>query len=437
MPDYLIIGSGVAGVTAAETIREHDPAGRITLVTHEPTPFYNRIRLGEYIAGEVSRQKLAGVEPGWYERHRVNLRLSTPIDLLQPHARTAQTRQGETLPWDRLLMATGSSPFIPFISGREKEGVQVLRTLTDADTISRRMEKITHAVILGGGLLGLEAAHVLNRHGKKVTVVESAPRILPRQLNGAGAARLQRSMEKKGIGFRTETKAAEVIGDHAAQGVLTHTGEKIRGQLVLISAGVRPMVNLMAPFGLETSHGIPVAPTMETAIDGLFAAGDCTLYNGGNQGIWPTAMEQGRIAGLNMVGIPATYREPTFATRLKVGDIPLASAGSVDPEGTHEAMVFSSATHYTRMVLHHNVPVGCQMVGETAHFETVFELIQKREPLNEQTRGELETLLGVPLTGAKFQTLFTCTVCGYTHKGEKPPEVCPQCGVPSNRFKAA
>ncbi|MEA3279154.1 MAG: FAD-dependent oxidoreductase, partial [Thermodesulfobacteriota bacterium] len=191
MKNYLIVGNGVAGTTAAKNIRKQDKEGKITIVTDEDFPFYWRIRLNEYLAGDLTEEALAAQKAQWYGDQRIDLKLKTLIAGADPNEKVVFTEDKQRLSYDSLLIATGSHSFIPPIKGSEKEGVFALRNIQDARSISVWAKDIEDVVLIGGGLLGLEAGNALLKLGKKVTVVEFFPRLLPRQLDVDGAQRLQ------------------------------------------------------------------------------------------------------------------------------------------------------------------------------------------------------------------------------------------------------
>ncbi|VFQ42878.1 FAD-dependent oxidoreductase [Desulfoluna butyratoxydans] len=435
MQRYLIIGSGIAGMTAAETIRDNDPTGSITMVTDEEAPFYNRIRLCDYISGDLPETDLSGVDPEWYAAHRVDLATGTRITHLDPHSRTALTEQGESIGWDKALIATGGRPHIPDIEGVRKKGVVTLRSIEDARRIISNAPEVSNVVIIGGGLLGLEAGHALIKRGKKVTVLEYAHRILPRQLDAKGAELLMEKMVAQGFQFHTGAAAREITGDEQVTGVITSSGTLVPADMVLISAGIRPVSDLAEASGIPSQQGIPVNDAMETPLDGVYAAGDCALFNGTVHGIWSTGLAQGRIAGLNMSGQAASYREPAFATMLKVTGIYLASAGTVDAEGTHESVTRSDEGTYKKIVFQKGCLTGCQMVGNIDHFNEIQTLLAGAHPLSPSERSDVERKLNGNKGAKAEMKTFVCTVCGYVHEGDTPPEACPQCGVPSDKFK--
>ena len=255
MTNFLIIGNGVAGTTAAEHIRKTDQGGKITMVTDEALPFYHRLRLNDFVVGEVTEQALIVKDPQWYQDRGIDLSLRQRVIDADPVQKVVMTEH-QQFPYDRLLLATGSHSFIPPIQGADKKGVFALRTIQDARDITAFARDIQDVVLIGGGLLGLEAGNALRRLGKRVTVVEFFPRLLPRQLDVDGAKRLQELMENMGFSFRLGAKTEAISGEETVDGVVLEGGESISAQMVIISAGVRPNLQLAGPLGLAQDKGI-------------------------------------------------------------------------------------------------------------------------------------------------------------------------------------
>jgi nitrite reductase (NADH) large subunit len=371
MKRYVIIGNGVAGTTAAENIRKGDDQGKITIITDEDLPFYYRVRLNEFVSGDVAEQDLVAKGEEWYRERAIELRLHTRGTDVKPAAKTVLTDKNEELAYDVLLVATGSHSFIPPIKGAETKGVFALRNIMDARNISSAAREHNNVILIGGGLLGLETGNALRKLGKEIMVVEFFPRLLPRQLDVEGAKRLQRIMERMGFAFRLGAKTLEIRGGDRVEGVLLEGGETLHGEMVIISAGVRPNMELAGPLGLECDKGIKVNEELRTNQPDIFAAGDVAEFRGMPYGIWPAAMEQGKIAGANMAGGSEKYDGTTMASSLKVVGIDLASAGNIDVEGDFESRVVQDDKVYKKMVIEGNKVIGCIMLGDTKGFNRV------------------------------------------------------------------
>jgi nitrite reductase (NADH) large subunit len=383
MANYLIIGNGVAGTTAAENIRKQDKEANITIVTDEDLPFYWRIQLNEYISGDITEEQLSAKKEDWYRDQNISLKLKTRIVGADPQKKVAVTKDEEELAYERLLIATGSHSFIPPIKGSEKEGVFALRDVKDARDISAYAKNIEDVILIGGGLLGLEAGNALRKLGKKIMVVEFFPRLLPRQLDVDGAGRLQKIMEGMGFSFRLGAKTQEITGDDKASGVLLEGGETLSGQMIVISAGVRPNLELADPLGLKTDKGIVVDERLQTNQPDIYAAGDVAEFRGMPYGIWPAAMEQGKIAGINIAGGKATYNGTTMANTLKVVGVDLASAGNIDAENEFESKVTTDEDQYKKIVLEDNKIIGCIMLGDTKGFNEITKMMSEKRDVSQ------------------------------------------------------
>ena len=381
MGQYLIVGNGVAGTTAAEHIRKHDKEGSIVIVTDEGLPFYYRIRLNEYISGDVTEQNLIAKKEQWYKDQGIDLRLNTRIQGADPVKKIIITEKNESLGYDQLLLATGSHSFVPPIKGADKKGVFSLRSVQDARDIASWAKKIEDVVLIGGGLLGLEAGNALLKLGKRVTVVEFFPRLLPRQLDVDGAKRLQGIMEGMGFSFRLGAKTQEISGGEQGEKVLLEGGEALAARMVVISAGVRPNLEMAKALNLDHDKGIKVDDHMRTSAAGIFAAGDVAEFKGIPYGIWPAAMEQGQLAGINMAGGDEVYQGTTMANTLKVVGVDLASAGDIDAEGKFESRVVTDEKVYKKIVIDKDLIIGCIMLGETKGFNKITKMMAEKQDI--------------------------------------------------------
>lgn len=371
MSKYLIIGNGIAGTTAAEHIRRHDDSGEITILTEERIPLYSRIRLIEYLAREITEEDLIIRKEGWFKDRNISIKLGTRVTDAVPGERTVITDDGSRLTYDKLLVATGSHSFVPPIKGADKNGVFSLRSVKDADDILAAAEGIEDVLLIGGGLLGLEAGNSIRKLGKKVTVVEFFPRLLPRQLDVQGAGRLQGVMEEMGFSFRLGATTEEITGEEKVSGAILKGGETIETEMVIISAGVRPNMELAGLLDLESDKAVKVDAQMRTNQPDIYAAGDVVEFDGVFYGIWPAAMEQGRIAGASMAGEEAAYQGSVMSNTLKVVGIDLASAGNIDAEDEFDCRTMTKGNVYKKIVLDNDRIIGCIMLGDTKGFNAV------------------------------------------------------------------
>lgn len=385
MRRYLIIGNGVAGARAAVKIREADQKGEIHIFTEEAYPFYYRVRFPEYVAGEVTIQNLTIHTKEWYQGKEIAIHLEEGITEVNTQRKEVASLKGKTYAYDVLLMATGGNAFVPPIKGTEKKGVFTLRLMKDAIGMKEFSGGVRQAILVGGGLVGLETGGALLRRGIKVAVIEHNPRILPRQMDTEGAKILQGKMESMGFSFFLNGQSEEIIGKETVEGLHLKDGRTVEGQMVIISAGVKPNIKLAQAMGLETKNGILVNDRLETKTEGLFAAGDVAEHRGRVYGIWPAAQRQGETAGINMSGGNSLYEGTVVSNTLKVVGIDLTSAGDIDAEGKLECVVKSDLEKcvYCKIVFKENKVVGCILLGEAKAKSEILNAVEEKVDLKQ------------------------------------------------------
>ena len=377
---YFIIGNGVAGARAAVKIREADPKGEIHIFTEEAYPFYYRVRFPEFVAEELTIQNLAIHTKEWYQSKGISIHLEEPITEVNAQKKEVTGQKGKTYGYDSLLMATGGSAFIPPIKGTEKKGVFTLRTMQDAIRVKEFLERVKEAILIGGGLVGLETGGALLRRGIKVAVIEHNPRILPRQTDPEGAQILQTKMESMGFSFFLNGQSEEILGKETVDGLRLKDGRTVEGQMVIVSAGVKPNIKLAQTMGVVTRNGILVNDRLETKAEGVFAAGDVAEHRGRCYGIWPASQRQGEAAGVNMAGGNALYEGTVVSNTLKVVGIDLASSGEIDPEGKLECVVRQDRESgvYRKVAFKEDKIVGCILLGNVKGNSEILSAIERR-----------------------------------------------------------
>jgi len=377
--EHLIIGNGVAGTTAAFEIRKTDPAASVRIVTQEPYPFYSRIRLPEFLANGIDEQGLVIKKPAWYEDNRIFLSLNTNVASIDPAAKVAKTSEGEPLPYDRLLVATGARCFVPPVTGADRQGVFTLRGLEDAKKIRDYAKNSTGRVLLiGGGVLGLEAGYGLMRSGCRITVVEFFPRLLPRQLDEQGAKILQQKMESMGFTFHLGARSKQISGREAAEALVLEDSTRIECDMIIISAGIRTNLDLFDKLGATIEKGVVVNDKMETGLPDIYAAGDLVQHRGISYGIWPAAEQQGKTAGINMAGGKSEYTGTVISNTLKVAGIDVFSAGDIDADGKKESVIAADKDKfvYKKLVLDNDRIAGAILLGDIADRQKVMKAIE-------------------------------------------------------------
>jgi nitrite reductase (NADH) large subunit len=380
MKRYLIIGNGVAGARAAVKIREADQKGEIHIFAEEAYPFYYRVRFPEFVAGEVTIQNLTIHTKEWYQSKEIGIHLEEGITEVNTSKKEVTSQKGKKYPYDLLLMATGGNAFVPPIKGTEKKGVFTLRTMNDATSMKAFSGGVKQAILIGAGLVGLETGGALLKRGIKVAVIEYNPRILPRQVDPEGAKILQGKMESMGFSFFLNGQSEEILGKETVEGLRLKDGRTVEGQMVIISAGVRPNVKLAQTMGLETKNGILVNDRLETKSEGIFAAGDVAEHRGRVYGIWPAAQRQGEAAGVNMAGGSGLYEGTVVSNTLKVVGIDLTASGDIDAEGKLECVVKSEREKnvYRKVIFKEDKIVGCILLGNIKGNSEILNAIEKQ-----------------------------------------------------------
>jgi nitrite reductase (NADH) large subunit len=377
----MIVGNGIAANTAAEHIRANDREGKIIMFSKENYYFYYIPALPEYLSGEKQVQNITLHNEAWYRKNNIDIHLSTEITQIDSVKKTVTAKAGESFTYDKLLLATGGISFVPPIKGVPAPGVFSLRTVDDANAIKERAKKAKRLVLIGGGLLGLEAGNGLRKLGIEVSVVEFFSRLLPRQMDGPGAAMLQKQMEGMGFKFYLGAKTQEIVTKTDGLEVILEGGEKIPADLVLVSAGVRPEVTLAKSLGLEIDKGVKVDDNMKTGLADLYAAGDLIEHRGRFYGIWPASMEQGKVAGLCMAGKEANYAGTVPSNTLKVVGLDLVSAGEIDADGKMESEVRADNAKniYRKIVIKDNVIIGAILFGNINGSEEIQQAIKTQK----------------------------------------------------------
>jgi nitrite reductase (NADH) large subunit len=310
----------------------------IHIFTAEPYPYYPRPLLWKFIAGAMAKEDLYFQPLSWYEERGIQFHVNTDVVALDTEALRLTLEGGHQLTYDRLLLTTGARPFVPPVAGVDKQGVFTLRSLDDALAIKAYAKQVSRAIVVGGGLLGLETALALREAGLDVHVIEIAEHLLPRQLDREGARVLRGLLEAIGLHLTTGALVEAIVGDGRPQGVRTKDGRLVEGDLVLFSAGIRCRAQLAHEAGLEVNRGAVVDEQMRTSVPDVFAAGDVAEFEGQIQGIIPAAIDQGNVAAANMVEAgSAVYTGTLPTTTLKVAGAQVASLGEFNPDEDDDA----------------------------------------------------------------------------------------------------
>lgn len=315
--EYLILGGGVAAVSAAEAIRKRDQSGTITLISAEPGLPINRPLLTKDLRAALFQpESMLFHEQQWYDDLAIRMVLGRKATAIRPESKSVTLDNGDVYHYDKLIYALGGECFIPPFKGKDTPGVIAIRHLADIEELSGCLERAKHAVVIGGGALGLEAASELHRFGLKVTVLESAPQIAARQLDADNAAVFVDAMARMGVPCYEGVSIEEICGDERVTGVRLADGRLFEADVVVVSCGTRSTIGLAQEAGIAVERGVIVNSRMETNLPDIYSCGDCAQLDGMNYQLWQEATDQGRTAGANAVGEPVSYANHMFGCSL-------------------------------------------------------------------------------------------------------------------------
>jgi nitrite reductase (NADH) large subunit len=384
-PHLVVIGNGMAGCRAIEELLARDPNRyRVTIFGAEPHVNYNRIMLSPVLAGEKSFDEIVINPRDWYDGNGIELVAGDAVTAVDREARTVTAQSGRTVSYDKLLIATGSDPFIIPVPGKDLPGVISFRDMKDVDAMLTAAGKGGDAVVIGGGLLGLEAAHGLSLRGMKVTVIHLMPTLMERQLDEAAGWLLKSELEGRGQTILTGADTAEILGDDHVEGVKLKDGRVIPASLVVMAVGIRPSTALARAAGLAVGRGIQVDDHMVTSDADVLAVGECVEHDGNVYGLVAPLWEMCRALADGLVEQHSGYRGSVTSTKLKVSGIDLFSAGDFSSGDGAEDIVLRDASRgvYKRVVVKDDRIVGAVLYGDTADGGWYFDLLKKREDIS-------------------------------------------------------
>lgn len=375
----VVIGNGMAGMrTVEELLRLAPDAYDITVFGAEPHGNYNRILLSPVLAGERRPEDIILHAPEWYAEHGVTLHADDAVMEIDRRRRVIRSARGVEAGYDRLLLATGSSPIVLPIPGKSFPGVVTFRDLADVESMLRAARQYRKAAVIGGGLLGLEAANALVKRGMDVTVVHLLPTLMERQLDAPAAAPLRASLEFRGLKFRMPAKTVAVLGDDRATGLRFVDGSELAADLIVMAAGVRPNIDLASRAGLRCERGVLVDDTLQTFDPGIYAVGECVQHRNTVFGLLAPLWEQARVCAAHLAEVGVhRYRGSLSATQLKVTGIEVYSAGDLAESADSESLVLRDHRRgiYKRLVVRNGRLRGVVLYGDARLGSWYFELM--------------------------------------------------------------
>lgn len=384
---YVILGNGAAGVNAAEAIRRRDKTGSIVMISDEPYSPYNRPMLTKTMMAGLSPEQIAIHEENWYEENGILQVLGKTVTSIDTDSHEVLLEDGTRLRYTKLIYALGSECFIPPIPGRDKPEVIAIRRLADARKVGHMLDSVREAVVIGGGVLGLEAAWELKKSGCKVTVLEAAPQLMGRQLDEEAGNMLKAISQGQGIRIVTSAAIEQIEGEDHVTGVRLAAGEVIPAQLVIVSAGVRPNIRIAQEAGLSVDRGVVVNSNMLTSTPDIYACGDCAQFEGTNYAIWPQAVEQGKTAGANAAGEAAEYATVPAALTFNSINTSLYANGDTgkNPNLIYKTVEFKDMgrKQYEKCYFLNNKLCGVILIGDISKMARYAEAMQKKATFKE------------------------------------------------------
>ncbi|WP_312702427.1 FAD-dependent oxidoreductase [Sedimentibacter sp.] len=384
--NIIIIGASGAGMYAAVEIRKRDKESNLTIISKEDVKGYFRPQLSKMLGNDnITVESMTIKNDTWFNENNVKLLLNKLVEKIDTAGKRVILSDGQELNYTKLIIATGAEVFVPPFPGKEKKGVFTLRYVRDGKDIKEYAKGKKTGAVIGGGILGLEAANELKKLGLNVTVVEVADRILPRQLDKDASKILEETMNNFGVKFKKGVGTKEIIGGESVTGILLDNGEVVDAELVIVSTGVKANSKIAEGCEIEIKRAIVVNEKMETSAKDVYACGDCAEFNGINYALWSEAVAQGKTAGINVVGGSSVYSNIVPSTTLNAFGIKVFSIGDVgaDPEKKYETYDFVDGDNYKKLYFVDEILSGGVLIGDTHQTVDLIEGFEKRKNMNE------------------------------------------------------
>ena len=382
----VVIGNGMASLRFLERLTERAPGlYDVTVVGAEPQAAYNRVLLSSLLGGEVDEAACAFRGLDWYEAHGIRLITGAPVTQIDRENGLVLVGETHVLPFDKLVLAVGSLPIRLPKPGMDLPGVLTFRDLADVTAIRKAAVEHARAIVIGGGLLGLEAAVGLARLGVDTTLLHVMDRLMERQLDHTAAGLVKRAMEARGVKVLLKADTAAIEGEGRVERLVLSDGTVLPADLVVMSVGVRPNVALAQGAGIETARGIKVDDRMQSSDPRIFALGECAEHRGLVYGLVEPAYEQAETLSRHLMGEEAAYLGTSLATSLKVSGLPVVSAGEIEaPEGAETVLMSDPGLGlYRKLILAEDRLLGAVFVGDIAEQGWCKELIRTGAPIGE------------------------------------------------------
>ncbi len=402
----VLIGSGMVGARFLERLLQQAPGQYdIRVFNKEPYGGYNRIMLSPVLAGETQLSDIMTHGPEWFHAHQIQLHTNCEIVEIDTEAQQVYTTDGESYPYDKLVMATGSEAAILPVPGAELDGVTGFRSISDVNRLMSLSQSHRRAVVIGGGLLGLEAANGLLQQGMDVTVVHRNPVLMNTQLDEVAGQLLLESLQDKGLCFELGANTRCILGHKSVSGVLLENGRLLPADLVVMAVGIRPNIRLGQKIGLQSQRALVVNEQLQTSSPNIYALGECVEFSGQTFGLVAPLYEQAEVLAAHLAGKKAAYRLSETATKLKVSGIELFSAGNFQETEQTESIVFKDLSRqvYRKIVLLNNRIQGLIAYGNVTGSKWLFEQLEQKKDVGpfRSTLAFGEGFAAVETIGAK------------------------------------
>ena len=384
---YVILGNGAAGLSAAKAIRERDKTGSVIMISNEAYPTYNRPMLTKSMVAELDAKEILVEPEAWYQENNIHLLLEKEVTGIHTDKKEITLSDGTALKYTKLIYALGSECFVPPIPGTDKPEVVAIRRMSDIEKIEAMLDRVQNVVVIGGGVLGLEAAWELKKARKQVVVLEAAPQIMGLQLDEGASQMLTDISRNNGIDIHAGVQIASIEGESSVTGVKLADGREFPAELVIVSAGVRANVGAAKNAGLDINRGIVVNADMSTSDENIFACGDCAEYEGINYAIWPQALEQGKVAGANAAGDALTYTTVSAGLSFHGMNTGLYAIGDngKNPNLIYRTVEFKDMgrKQYEKYYFLNNRLCGAILIGDTSKMAFVTEAVEQKKTFKE------------------------------------------------------
>ncbi|MDR4947373.1 nitrite reductase large subunit NirB [Neobacillus cucumis] len=414
----ILIGNGMAGVRAIEEVLKlNKDEFEITIFGSEPHPNYNRIQLSTVLQGGTTVKDITINDEQWYEENNIQLFKGESVISIDKERQVVTTDKGRIEPYDKLIIATGSNPFMLPLPGADKEGVTAFRNIKDCEQMIEYSKKYKKAAVIGGGLLGLEAARGLLNLGMEVDVIHIFDYLMERQLDRTAGKLLQKELEKQGMNFLLEKHTAEILGRNHVTGLKFKDGSKIKADLVVMAVGIKPNIELAQKAGITVNRGIIVNDYLETDVPNIYAVGECAEHRGIAYGLVAPLYQQGQVLAKRICGIENDgYHGSVLSTQLKVSGVDVFSSGKInEDEGTKVYKMYDDWNGtYKKVLIEDGKIVGAVLFGDTKDGNQLLSLIKKGASIEEYLESSKANAAEVSLVATMADEEIICGCNGVT-----------------------